>query len=100
MIFFCSFCSGYLECSGGFDDLKIGDKVLMLLAVYEGQYALPDFQNSSSRVGIKLGSFQDDIIQAVRRFIVSGLVEKKDYYIWEKYDPNGLERRIEKQENQ
>lgn len=94
------FCFKNLVCNNGFDHLNNGDNVIVFMVKYEGNWAIPDFNDSDIRIGIKIQTFQDDIVQAVKRFIESGIIEKNDYKIWQKIDPIGLKRRIEIQEMQ
>ena len=93
-----SFAAKRLKSDGGFTGLSKGDKVLVFLIKYEGGYALPDYQGTSCRLGAKLESFDDPIIDAVKRMAKNRVIDKKDESAWEKYDAKGLAHRLEMQQ--
>jgi hypothetical protein len=93
-----TFSAEKMKCNGGFDGLSKGDKVLVFLIEYEGDYNIPDYQGSSCNLGVKLKTFNDPIIEAAKRFGMKGLIEEADQSIWKHYDPQGLAYRLEIQE--
>jgi hypothetical protein len=90
-----TFSVDIIRCDGGFDGLSKGDKVLVFLIEYEGNYNIPDYQGSSCHLGVKLKTFNDPIIEAAERFGQKGRIEEADRSIWKHYDPQGLTYRLE-----
>jgi hypothetical protein len=90
-----TFSADIMKCNGGFDRLSKGDKVLVFLIEYEGEYSIPDYQGSSCSLGVKLKTFNDPIIEAAKRFGMKGLIEEADQSIWKHHDPQGLAYRLE-----
>ena len=90
-----AFSADIMKCNGGFDGLSKGDKVLVFLIEYEGEYNVPDYRGSSCHLGVKLKTFNDPIIEAAKRFGMKGLIKETDQLIWKHYDSQGLAYRLE-----
>jgi hypothetical protein len=94
---------GYIS-SNGFDGLKLGDKAIIFIIEYEGDYAIPSFSGTNCKIGYKLDSWQDPIINAVREYInlnqdMFKLIENKSLLqMWERYDPQSVQKIKEKVE--
>ena len=89
-----TFSADIMKCNGGFNGLSKGDKVLVFLIEYEGEYSIPDYQGSSCNLGVKLKTFNDPIIEAAKRFGMKKFIEEADQSIWKHYDPQGLAYRL------
>jgi len=83
-----------LSSDGGFDDLSVGDKVLVFIGRHHDTYAIPDY-GSPCHIGLKLEGFDDPIILAVKEQVASRLLPKH-YATWHKADPHGLAWRLER----
>ncbi len=82
--------------SAGFDGLKPGDKVIVFVSGYDGGCAIHPALESNCRIGIKVGSWKDPIVAAVRaacgsKDIREVLKQKKHLEAWRFFDRSGAE---------
>lgn len=90
------FNADILEIDGGFEQLNIGDKLLVFLVEYENDHAMPDYRHTPTHLGFRLDSFSAPIVTAVQAYLRDGKISDRDQKIWRKYDPRGLNHYLEK----
>ena len=58
--------------SEGFRGLAVGDKLVLFLTAYEGDYALAPIAGANTEVGVKVDSWNDPILARARRYGAGG----------------------------
>ena len=90
---------------GNFYGLKIGDKVIVFLIEYQNAYALPDYKSLVTKIGYRLDSYQDKIVEVVKEQINVDMYGNKKFLkkyvnVWKKYDPTGVKEMLEREKFQ
>jgi hypothetical protein len=64
--------------SAGFDDLEVGEKVIIFVNEYDGGYGIIPTLGSNCRLGIKVNSWEEPIVEAIEAITKHGeLVDRK-----------------------
>ena len=80
----------YLACDGGFKDLKAGDRVIVFLTEYEDGFAIADYSGTNCQLGIKVKTFNDSVVAAVKDRIKTGKISVLYQPIWQTMHPKAF----------
>lgn len=89
--------------SDGFEDLKVGDKVIVFVNEYDGGYGIVEAMDSNCKLGIKVRDWNEPIVGAVEKIAAdtemavhydkrSEILKARQYAnIWRPYSKRGID---------